>query len=325
MTLSEATENAIERAAGILRDGGLVAFPTETVYGLGANALDAGAVARIFEAKDRPHFDPLIVHVAGEAMLKRVVAGVSPRARALADRFWPGPLTLVLPKAAAIPELVTAGLPTVGVRMPAHPVAAALIARAGVPVAAPSANPFGYLSPTQASHVERMLGDRVDMILDGGQTTHGLESTILLTDPEPVLLRPGAIPVEELEAVAGPIARELHETGAARLAPGRLSRHYAASTPIRVVAPPEVPLEDRAGAGVLGWREAPPGYEAARVLSPEGDLREAASHLFERLHELDALGLRRIDVEPVPETGLGLAIMDRLRRARVIEDAPGRF
>jgi L-threonylcarbamoyladenylate synthase len=311
-----ATDDAIERAAGVLRDGGLVAFPTETVYGLGANALDATAVSRIFEVKGRPRFDPLIVHVFDEAMLQSVVATVSRAARTLIERFWPGPLTLVVPKSSRTPDLVTAGLPTVAVRMPAHPIARALIERAGIPLAAPSANPFGFLSPTRASHVARMLGDRVDLILDGGPTKHGVESTILLPDPSAVLLRPGAIPVEEIEELIGPVRRDLPEEGATPMAPGRLSRHYAARTPIRLVASGGAPPAERAGAGVLAWREVPQGYAAGRVLSAAGDLREAASQLFERLHELDALGLVRIDAEAVPEAGLGLAIMDRLRRAQ---------
>ena len=174
------TEANLIRAAEVIRQGGLVAFPTETVYGLGANALNAEAVARIFEAKQRPSFDPLIVHVEGRAMLSRVVREIPAQAEPLMARFWPGPLTLVLPKSDFVPGIVTSGLPTVAVRMPDHPIALELISRAGVPIAAPSANPFGYLSPTRAEHVERMLGDKVDLILDGGPTAFGVESTILL-------------------------------------------------------------------------------------------------------------------------------------------------
>ena len=313
MSRIAATPDAIDRAAALVRAGGVVAFPTETVYGLGANALDATAVARIFEIKGRPTFDPLIVHVDGDALLERVVESVSPRARMLMNAFWPGPLTLVFRKTPDVPELVTAGLPTVAVRMPAHPVARALLAAAKVPIAAPSANPFGYLSPTRAEHVERMLGERVDLILDGGLTSYGVESTIVLLEPEPTLLRHGAIPVEEIEAVIGPLARELSEE-TTPLAPGRLPQHYAPRTPIRIVddAPPE---RDRANAVLLAFREALPGYRDARVLSPSGDLREAAARLFESLHELDAAGASRIDVQRVPNTGLGAAIMDRLQRA----------
>ncbi len=307
-------DDGLERAAALLREGGLVAFPTETVYGLGANAFDARAVARIFEAKGRPAFDPLIVHVLDEAMLARVAAEISANARRAIERFWPGPLTLVLRKTAAIPDIVTSGLPTVAVRMPSDPTARALLERCGVPLAAPSANPFGYLSPTRAEHVARMLGDRVDLILDAGPATYGVESTILMPDPRPVLLRAGAVPVEELEAALGPIGRDLDDA-AAPLVPGRLPRHYSPTTPIRVVDFAGVPSADRAAAAGLGWREPPQGYALARSLSPAGDLREAASRFFELLHELDAAGVRRIDVEPVPERGLGLAIADRLRRA----------
>jgi L-threonylcarbamoyladenylate synthase len=296
-----------------LRGGGVVAFPTETVYGLGANAFDARAVARVFEIKQRPSFDPLIVHVADDETLMKVVESVPDAARALIERFWPGPLTLVLRKRDAVPSIVTAGLPTVGVRMPAHPVARALLERAGVPLAAPSANPFGYLSPTRAEHVERMLGERVDAILDGGATTLGLESTIVMLEPQPTLLRCGALPAEEIEAVIGPLAREVGSESAP-LAPGRLETHYAPTTPIRVLDG-DVPERERPGAGLLAFQTAVDGYDALRVLSRSGDLREAAAHLFDYLHELDAMGLTRIDVQAVPAHGIGAAIADRLRRA----------
>lgn len=308
------TEENLEHAAHILRNGGLVAFPTETVYGLGANALKAEAVARIFEVKGRPTFDPLIVHVASPEMLSGVVAETPPQASALMARFWPGPLTLVLPKAEAVPGLVTAGLPTVAVRMPAHPVALDLIRRAGVPVAAPSANPFGYLSPTRAEHVERTLGSRVDLILDGGRSQFGVESTILLLAERPVLLRHGAVPLEVLEEVLGPVELQVAQKHKP-LVPGQLPHHYAPSTPIRLARPHQVPLEERKRSGYLAFRDVPKGFKVVKVLSPTGDLREAAAHLFEALHQLDRLGLEVIYAEPVPEEGLGRAIMDRLRRA----------
>jgi L-threonylcarbamoyladenylate synthase len=310
-----ADDAGIDRAAALLRAGGVVAFPTETVYGLGANAFDARAAARIFEIKARPAFDPLIVHVADDAMLAGVASDVSDAARALIARFWPGPLTLVLRKRAEVPDIVTAGLPTVAVRMPAHPVARALVARAGTPIAAPSANPFGYLSPTRAAHVATMLGERVDAVLDGGGSEHGVESTIVMLEPEAVLLRHGAIPVEAIEAMTGPLARELPDEHRP-LAPGRLPQHYAPRTPIRVVEDPSrVPESERVNAALLALRAAVPGYAASRVLSPSGDLREAAAHLFEYLHELDALGCVRIDAERVPSEGIGAAISDRLARA----------
>jgi len=310
-----ADSGGIARAAEVLRRGGVVAFPTETVYGLGALAFTAEAVARIFEIKRRPHFDPLIVHVLDDEMLLRVVSSMPPAARALSERFWPGPLTLVLRKRAGVPDLVTAGLPTVAVRMPSHPVARALLGAAGAPLAAPSANPFGHLSPTRAEHVAGGIGGQVDLILDGGRTEHGLESTIVAIDGRPELLRAGAVEAEAIEAVVGPL-----DAGrvAGYRAPGMLPRHYAPATPLRLVEPAGVPMPERARAGALALCERFEGYAASRQLSVTGDLREAAARFFETLHELDALGLERIDVQPIAERGLGRAMMDRLRRA-----APG--
>lgn len=308
------TPENLERAAQIIRSGGLVAFPTETVYGLGANALDARAAARIFEAKQRPSFDPLIVHVADRGMLQKVVQEVPALAERLIERFWPGPLTLVLPKSERVPGLVTSGLPTVAVRMPAHPVAQELIRRAGLPLAAPSANPFGYLSPTRAEHVERMLGGRVDLILDGGRTEIGVESTIVLLAEKPTVLRYGAVAVEELERVLGRL--ELRVGAREKpLVPGQLPQHYAPHTPIRIAPPSEIPLALRKRVGYLAFQEVPKGFKVVKVLSPTGSLLEAAAHLFEALHQLDRLGLEAIYAEPIPEVGLGRAIMDRLRRA----------
>jgi L-threonylcarbamoyladenylate synthase len=314
MALLPATPPNIARAAGVLRNGGVVAFPTETVYGLGANAFDARAAARIFEIKQRPRFDPLIVHVLDRAMLSQVVADVPGDAERLIERFWPGALTLVLRKRPAIPDLVTAGSATVAVRMPSHPVARALLASVELPLAAPSANPFGYLSPTRALHVERLLGESVDLILDGGPSEHGLESTIVTLEPHPALLRSGAVDVESIEAEIGPLARGLPGWAIA-VAPGQAGQHYAPRTPLRLTDLAGVPAAQRARAGALAFREPVDGYAALAVLSPSGDLREAAAHLFETLHDLDARSLERIDVEPVPERGLGLAIMERLRRA----------
>jgi len=311
--LLPATRDSIARAAVLLRQGGVVAFPTETVYGLGALAFDARAVARIFEIKGRPSFDPLIVHVADRSMLLEVVAAIPAAGETLIERFWPGPLTLVLAKRPAVPGLVTAGLSTVAVRMSDHPVARALLEAVGSPLAAPSANPFGGLSPTRAEHVARMLGDRVDLILDSGATMHGIESTIVALEPRPALLRPGAIAVEQIEAAIGPLERP--PSAAAVQAPGQLAQHYAPATPLRLIDPGLVPEPERRRAGVITLRDAHEGYSASRTLSRRGDLREAAAKLFEMLHALDALGLERIDAAPVTESGLGLAIMDRLRRA----------
>jgi L-threonylcarbamoyladenylate synthase len=313
--LVDASSEHLDRAAATLRGGGVVAFPTETVYGLGADAFDATAVARIFEIKNRPAFDPLIVHVLDEAMLRQVAEAISPAAAELADRFWPGPLTLVLPKRPEVPDIVTAGLSTVAVRMPAHPVARALLERAGRPLAAPSANPFGYLSPTRAEHVARMLGDRVDLILDGGPAGLGLESTIVRFAGRPELLRRGAIAAEEIEAAIGRLHAPDPEAETAPLSPGRLPQHYAPATPIRIVEFARVPQEERAGAAALAFNRVPAGYAHVRVLSGKSELREAASRFFEYLHELDDVRPVRIDAEQLPEVGLGATMMERLRRA----------
>jgi L-threonylcarbamoyladenylate synthase len=307
----KAGPQSIASAAKVLSNGGVVAFPTETVYGLGALAFDPIAVARIFEIKQRPDFDPLIVHVLDSAMLERVVAEIPHLAQRLIECFWPGPLTLVLPKRPEVPELVTAGLPSVAVRMPSHDVARSLLKQVGAPLAAPSANRFGGLSPTRAAHVVASLGDGVDLVIDGGPAEHGLESTIVALAPHPMLLRPGAIPPEAVEALVGPLSRERPPT----LVPGGFPYHYAPRTRLRVIDPASVPAVDRSGAGALVLREAFDGYAAVRSLSVQGNLREAAARFFEALHELDELGLKRIDAQPLPENGLGLAMMDRLTRA----------
>lgn len=310
--------DSIRSAGAIIRQGGLVAFPTETVYGLGCNALHPGAVARVFEAKQRPSFDPLIVHIADRAMLEAVVKSVSPAASRLMDAFWPGPLTLVLPKRTHVPDLVTAGLPTVAVRMPAHPAAQALIREAGVPIAAPSANPFGYVSPTCAQHVVDGLGDRVDLVLDGGPCFLGVESTIVaMTGTWPELLRPGSVTLFEIRNVIGPATYTPATQNVA--VPGQLPRHYATRTPMTVLAAPEVRpvLHAHERAGLLAMSTPGHGDErfcAIEVLSASGDLREAARNLFAALRRLDALGLDRLYAVPCEGQGLGLAIMDRLRR-----------
>ena len=306
----------VERAAELLRAGGVVAFPTETVYGLGADARNDAAVARIFEIKGRPRFDPLIVHVSEPEMAEGVAVEIPPSARELIRRFWPGPLTLVLPKRADVSDLVTAGLPTVGVRMPRHPLARELIRLAGVPVAAPSANPFGRTSPTTARHVEELLGGAADAILDGGPCEVGLESTILsLADGEPLLLRMGGLELEEIEAAIGRV-RVAPPTDDVPLAPGRTLRHYAPRTKL-VLAEDAAAVRGGARMGLLAFRgHADMGsFGAAETLSAGGDLREAAARLFAALRRLDALGLDVIHAELVPERGLGRAINDRLRRA----------
>ena len=314
--LPAADPAAIAEAAAVIRRGGLVAFPTETVYGLGANAFDARAVARVFEAKARPSFDPLIVHLASAGELPRVAATEDPRVPRLATRFWPGPLTLVLPRVAELPEIVTSGLETVAVRVPAHPAAHALLLAAGTPIAAPSANPFGYVSPTTAAHVVERLGDALDVVLDGGPCRVGVESTILsLCGDRPLVLRPGGLPREELEAalgeplaVAPPVERPL--------APGQLPHHYATRTPLRVLDGTALPPAAGGRVGLLAFARRPAsGFAAVEVLAEDGSLTTAAARLFAALRRLDALSLDLILAERCPETGLGLAIMDRLRRA----------
>jgi L-threonylcarbamoyladenylate synthase len=302
---------ALSDAARLLREGGLVAFPTETVYGLGADATNGRAVARIFEAKGRPSFNPLIVHVAERAQAARH-AVFHPLAHKLVDAFWPGALTLVLLRAAdcALSELVSAGLDTVALRMPSHPIAAALIAQAGVPVAAPS-NASGRITATTAAHVGRSLGARVDLILDGGATPLGLESTVIGFERDrAVLLRAGSIARDAIEAVAGPLARP---TDAKVQSPGQLASHYAPRGSVRLNA-----SEARPGETLLGFGPGAP--KNALNLSANGDLREAAANLFTMLHQLD--GAPAIAVMAIPEEGLGEAINDRLRRAAAPRGTP---
>jgi len=297
----------IERAAALLRAGGLVSFPTETVYGLGADATNDEAVARIFAVKGRPSFNPLIVHLPGLEAVD-TYARLEGDALRLADIFWPGPLTLVLPRreGSALSPLVSAGLPSVAVRVPDHPLAQRLLAQAGRPVAAPSANPSGRISSSEAAHVLAGLGGQIDAVVDGGPCGVGLESTIIGFAPEPTLLRPGGLPVEVIEAALGqPLAA--HQPGAAVNAPGQLTSHYAPAAPLRLDA-----TDVRPGERLLGFG---PVRGAALNLSPAGDLVEAAANLFHHLHALDAEGAGPIAVSPVPMTGLGRAINDRLKRA----------
>lgn len=305
-----ADDVAIRAAAGLLRDGALVAFPTETVYGLGGDAGNDRAVAAIFAAKGRPSFNPLIVHVPGIAQAEPLVQ-VDDRARRLAELFWPGPLTLVLPRRADAPLslLVSAGLPTVAIRAPAHPVAQALITAASVPVAAPSANPSGRLSPSLASHVAAGLDARVAMVLDAGPCPIGIESTVIdLTADRPCLLRPGGLAVEAIEAVIGPLARVAAADDGRPRAPGMLARHYAPGRPVRLNAPAAAP-----GEAFLGFGNCT--QDGALNLSPRSDLEEAAANLFAMLWALDRPEVAAIAVAPIPEVGLGCAINDRLRRA----------
>ena len=309
-------DGEVAEAAASLRAGGVVAFPTETVYGLGANAFDARAVARVFEIKRRPRFDPLIVHVSSVEEARSIVMDFPRAARELAARFWPGPLTLVLPKGPRIPDIVTAGLPNVAVRIPDHPLALALIRETDAPLAAPSANPFGRISPTTAEHVRKQLGRDMDRVLDGGPCRVGIESTILsLVGRRPVLLRAGGVSVEDIEAVTGPVSKTAGRSDRPS-APGQLPQHYAPRTPLAFHGEADLPT-DELRVGLLSFREpaTAQGFAAVEVLSTTGDLKEAAANFFASLHRLDSLDLDLIVAEAVPDTGLGLAINDRLRRA----------
>ena len=316
--LSPAPED-LARAADLLRAGEIVAVPTETVYGLAADALNPVALAKVFAAKGRPLVDPLIVHVADVADIARV-AQVDPRLARLAA-FWPGPLTVVLRRLPLVPDLVTAGRDTVAVRVPAHPAFRALLRAAG-PLAAPSANPFGYVSPTLAVHVRDSLGERCPWILDGGPCAHGVESTILdLSEPSRArLLRPGPIPREALESALGsPVEVVVRSTPAdqAQLAPGMLERHYSPGTPIRLFArggEPDIP-PGRVALLLQSRRATTPAGAEAFHLSESGDPSEAARALFALLRQLDRRGLDLIVAELAEESGVGVALNDRLRRA----------
>jgi len=301
-------------AAEMLRRGQLVAFPTETVYGLGADATNSDSVAGIFESKQRPSFDLTAA--------RQVVVDFPVLAQKLAEKFWPGPLTLVLPKQAHICDLVTAGLPGVGLRIPNHPLAIEVLKAVGRPVAAPSANPFGGISPTTARHVLDGLGGQIDGVLDGGACSIGLESTVvsLMTD-QPILLRPGGLPVEDIEAVIGPVHRAVSDPlqdDAAQPAPGLLSRHYAPKTMLQTIAPDDTALPIRNKlCGLLTYGQFPcaQGFEQIQQLSESGDLRRCAANFFARLRSLDSANLDVIIARSFPATGLGIALNDRLRRA----------
>jgi len=324
--LSPNTDN-LRQAALALKSGKLIALPTETVYGLGAHAFNPTALASIFEVKQRPFFDPLIIHIATLSELKTLCSEINDKAKTLIKKFWPGPLTLVLPKSLQVPDIATAGLSSVAVRMPAHPVAQALLKACGFPIAAPSANPFGRLSPTTAEHVQAHFSKGIEFILDGGPCSIGVESTILsLMEVTPVLLRAGGITREEIEALIGPI-----RLGASVLktpqAPGQLEGHYAPRTLLRLVESGSRPISDAnvntnfnsnsKRIGFLAFQTSPThfDYASVEILSNSGDLNEAATHLFSCLHRMDKLNLDLIEVEAIPKVGLGVAIMDRLEKA----------
>lgn len=310
--------DAVATASNHLGAGEVVALPTETVYGLAADARRPEAVLKIFEAKERPFFDPLIVHIPDTGWLEKLATIPEEDAALVArltERFWPGPLTLVLPRTDAVPDLVASGLPTVAIRQSAHPVFAAIVQACGFPLAAPSANRFGRISPTAAAHVESELGERIPLIVDGGATTHGVESTIIAVAGGQIeILRSGPITREELAAFAPVVAAGAI---AKPVAPGQLKSHYAPRTPLHIVEGTPKALEGRR-TGLIAWRtpaSSPDGFAKVETLSPQGDLREAATRLFAIMREMDEAGLDLILVEAVPEEGLGVAIMDRLRKA----------
>ncbi|MCL2260629.1 MAG: L-threonylcarbamoyladenylate synthase [Fibromonadales bacterium] len=302
---------SIDKAAEVLKGGGIVAIPTETVYGLAANALDEIAVSKVFAAKERPFFDPLIVHISELDELENLAVEIPKNARGLAEKFWPGPLTLVLPKRKNVPDLTTGGLQTVAVRMPKKQIARDIIKLAGFPLAAPSANMFQHLSPTSAEHVLEQLGGRIDGIVDGGVCEVGIESTVIGFEGEtPVIYRPGAVTGEMIKDMG---YREWG-MGGGNPSPGLLDKHYSPGTPLFLGLPSEVPQNS----GLLAFGELPANSAAfAKVLnlSERGDATEAAANLYRLLHELDSFGLNRIFAVILPKEGLGNAINDRLSRA----------
>ncbi|HPS14558.1 MAG TPA: L-threonylcarbamoyladenylate synthase [Spirochaetales bacterium] len=326
MLLLDSSDQNLRAAGSAIAQGKIVAIPTETVYGLGADAFNAQAVAKIFAAKNRPTFDPLIVHVASASALDTVVRLVPPKARILVEALWPGPLTLVMPKREAIPDIVTAGLDTVGVRCPSHPVARKIIEYSGTAVAAPSANPFGYISPTTAMHVAKQLGDRVDMIIDGGPCAVGVESTVIdMTHEIPIVLRPGGMPLERIQELIGELAfpeKELKVFAS----PGQLKSHYAPHADLLLfeegalarIDPASVPAHAAAIAFDTSMaeqlREAT-CFDMIYVLSPKGNILEAAANLFAVMRTADEAGFSTLYAERVPDAGLGRAINDRLYRA----------
>jgi L-threonylcarbamoyladenylate synthase len=313
----------IHQAADVLRKGGLVAIPTETVYGLGGNAMDEEAISGIFAAKNRPSFDPLIIHQSSPERILTYATEVPEDAKKLARAFWPGPLTLVLPKVPQITDLVTAGLPTVALRVPAHPLTRQLLELLDFPVAAPSANPFGFVSPVTAQHVADQLAEKIDLILDGGACQVGLESTIVgFPGGKTTILRKGGLPVEDIEAELGhPVAIKTHSSSQP-LAPGMLSRHYSPGVKLEILAghPSDNPVPEMEALIVFGMDENPSTREQSSTphyydLSPKGDLEEAARQLFPTLRKIGQQQYRQVGVYLLPERGLGRAINDRLRRA----------
>lgn len=315
MNTYKANNESVQKAALIIKSGGLVAFPTETVYGLGADGLNPIAVAKIFEAKKRPAFNPLILHIAETNWLNRLTTVKSEKVNGLINKFWPGPLTLVLPKTELVPDIVTSGNPTVAVRMPNHPIALQLIEMSETPIAAPSANKFGHLSPTEAVHVAKYLGDRIDMIIDGGKSSVGVESTILqFHEGEFFLLRHGGLSKEDIEKEIGEVKTGIIDEHKPN-SPGQLPFHYSPHTPLQFFN--DKFLDEKKKIGAIFFKDIKQVFPFAntKLLSEHGDLREAAANLFSILHEMEKENLDLILVEKIEEKGLGRAIMDRLRKA----------
>lgn len=318
-------QQQIQQAASVIRQSGVVVFPTETVYGLGANALDPVGAQKIYQIKGRPSNNPLIVHVANLDQLSQLTPGLSDQAKLVIKYFWPGPLTLILPKSPQVPDVVTAGGPTVAVRMPDHPIALALIESAGTPIAAPSANTSGYLSPTNFLDVYADLGDKVELLIDGGGCEVGLESTVLdLTSEPPMILRPGAITAEELEPILGEVIHYQSHGETVPKSPGLLYRHYSPKTELVLVDPDFAPdaaknyLKQGLRVGVLTTDESIrlyPDNVTAISLGSLSDMTGIARQLFAALHQLDRLNVEIIIAENLPTRGIGQAIMNRLSRA----------
>ena len=315
MTINKPTEEAIINASALLNDGELVAFPTETVYGIGADATNDMAVAKVFAAKGRPAFNPLIIHIA-DIKFAEDFAHLCDNARKLANAFWPGPLTIIIAKKPGpqISELATAGLDTIAIRCPDHPVALKLLKHIDRPIVAPSANRSGHISATEAAHVEEDLGEKIAIILDGGATAIGIESTVISLTPDPKILRPGAISAEEIEKVIGPLAkanpRPISTVGKIT-SPGQLASHYAPNAQLRLNATKPEP-----GEALLAFGAPLHGHIGPMInLSPQANLMEAAANLFASLRSLDKSGCSTIAVMPIPDEGLGEAINDRLKRA----------
>jgi len=313
------TGQDISKAVSLLKSSQLVAIPTETVYGLAGNALDETSILEIFKVKNRPKFDPLIAHTNSLEKVEKLVGHIPEKARKLAEAIWPGPLTLLLPKRSHIPDLLTSGLPQVAVRIPSHPLTLELLSQIDFPLAAPSANPFGYVSPTTAKHVQDQLGPAIPYILDGGSCQIGLESTIVgfTSDDQPIIYRLGGKKLEEIEALIGPVEIHLNQSSDP-LAPGMLKSHYAPKKELLIGDIKQLSKDNQyRNTGVIAFREKLDNLAPDNqiVLSSTGDLDEAARHLFAALRKMDQLDIDLILTEKFPEKGLGKAINDRLRRA----------